>query len=1333
VWTLGLFVLLAALVAMVSSGGAPAAPTGLVAAYAFDEGSGSNITDASGNGNNGTVANVTWVTTGKYGNAIQFNGTSTLVTIPDTAALHLTTAMTLEAWVNPSTVSSAWRDVIYKGNDNYYLEATSTNASKPDGGLIAGGSYADAFGTAALAANTWSFLTETYDGTTLRLYVNGTQVASTAHTGSITTSTNPLQIGGDSIYGQFFKGMIDNVRIYNTALTAAQIATDQTTAITTGPDTTPPTQPGTLTASAVSSSEIDLAWGASTDNVGVTGYSIERCSGSGCSNFAPVTTVTGTTYKDTALSSGTSYSYRVRATDAAGNFSPYTNTATQSTPAVDTQAPTQPGTLSASAVSASEVDLSWGASTDNVGVTGYLIERCSSASCTNFAQIAATTGTGTTYKDMSVNASTTYSYRVRATDAAGNLSPYSNTATVPTPAAPSGLVAAYGFDEGQGTTVTDASGNGNNGTVANGTWVTTGKYGKALQFNGTSTLVTIPDAAALHLSTAMSLEAWVNPSTVSSAWRDVIYKGNDNYYLEATSTNASKPDGGLIAGGTYGDAYGSAALPANTWSFLAETYDGATLRLYVNGTQVAATAHAGTITTSTNPLQIGGDSLYGQFFKGMIDEVRVYNTALTPAQIQGDQGTPVNAALSAPGTLTLNAISPTEVDLSWGAATGGATSYLVERCTGASCNTFTQIGTSPTTTYKDTTVTANNTYSYRVRATDTAGDLGPYSNIATTTTSFSVSPNNSVLTFTRTQQYTAQGPGSGNVTWLVDGVAGGNASTGMITTGGVYTPPSTIGTHTISASTGITTASVTVYISNYSGTFTFHNDNMRDGENLNETVLTPSNVNSTTFGKLFSYPLDGLTFASPLYVQNVNIPGQGFHNIVIVATEHDSVYAFDADGRSSTPLWKDSFINPAAGVNPIPPADTGETGDIPNEIGITGTPVIDPSTNTIYLVAATKEVSGGTTKYVNRLHALDLATGAEKSGSPIVIDAHVPGNGVDAVNGTISFNNITENQRPGLLLANGELYIGFSNHGNNPPYHGWVMAYNPSTLHQDWVFCTTPNADKGGIWMGGDGIAADSSGNLYFSTGNGTFDGPSSSGGSNDFGDSLLKLNSSGARADFFTPYNYSALDNGDIDLASGGIILLPDQSGTHPHEVIAGGKGGTVYVVDRDMMGGVGNGNDNQIVQSLIRVFPTGGGDDTGNYSSPVYYNGTVYFAPVDGQVMAFSLTNGKLSTSPTSKSSETYNGTTSTFDARGGEVAISANGSSNGILWGLQSNGDSTPGTLHAYNPSNLAQEYYTSDQAGTRDQLDPWLKFTIPTVANGRVYVVSAGQLTAYGLLP
>ena len=400
-------VAIAAVIVAAELASAPAsmsATTGLVAAYGFDEGSGTTVTDASGNGNNGTITNATWAATGKYGEALQFNGTNALVTIPDAASLHLSTGMTLEAWVNPSTVNANWRDVIYKGNDNFYLEATSTNSSHPDAGMIAGGSYADAFGTAALTANTWSYLTETYDGSTLRLYVNGTQVASTAHTGTIATSTNPLQIGGDSIYGQYFAGLIDEVRVYNVALTAAQIQTDQATPVNNGPDTTPPTQPGTLTATAASGSEVDLSWGASTDNVGVTGYQVERCQGAGCSNFTQIatTTGTGTTYKDTSVSASTSYSYRVRATDAAGNLSPYSNTASATTPA-----PTRP------ADAAGDADRDRGSAPARSTCPGVPPPTTSAspatwssaaraAGCSNFAQIATTTGTGTTYKDTSV-------------------------------------------------------------------------------------------------------------------------------------------------------------------------------------------------------------------------------------------------------------------------------------------------------------------------------------------------------------------------------------------------------------------------------------------------------------------------------------------------------------------------------------------------------------------------------------------------------------------------------------------------------------------------------------------------------------------------------------------------------------------------------------------------------------------------------------------------------------------------------------------------------------------------------------------------------------------
>ena len=414
------------------------APTGgLVAAYAFNEGSGTTTADASGGGNTGTLSNATWTSAGKYGAALSFNGTNARVNIPNAASLQLTTGMTLEAWVNPSTVSNKWRDVVYKGNDNYYLEATSNKSSRPAGGGTFGGGNANVFGTAALATNTWVFLALTYDGANLRLYVNGTLAGTQPKTGTIATSTNQLQIGGDSLQSQFFNGLIDDVRVYNIALSAAAIQTDMATPIGGSADTQPPTVPGTLGASVVNAGEIDLAWGAATDNVGVTGYQVWRCQGAGCTNFALLTQTsgTGTTFKDQTVAASTSYSYQVRAFDAASNNGPFSNTASGTTPAsADTQPPTVPGTLGASVVNAGEIDLAWGAATDNVGVTGYQVWRCQGAGCTNFALLTQTSGTGTTFKDQTVAASTSYSYQVRAFDAAGNLGPFSNTASGTTPA-----------------------------------------------------------------------------------------------------------------------------------------------------------------------------------------------------------------------------------------------------------------------------------------------------------------------------------------------------------------------------------------------------------------------------------------------------------------------------------------------------------------------------------------------------------------------------------------------------------------------------------------------------------------------------------------------------------------------------------------------------------------------------------------------------------------------------------------------------------------------------------------------------------------------------------
>ena len=1048
----------------------------------------------------------------------------------------------------------------------------------------------------------------------------------------------------------------------------------------------------------------------------------------------------------------------MRATDAASNLSPYSNTGTTATQA-DTQPPTMPGTLTASAAGTTQINLSWGAATDNVGVTGYLVERCQGAGCTTFAQIA--TPTGTTYNDTGLTSGTTYNYRVRATDAAGNLSPYSNTAPATTPVTVSGLVAAYAFDEGTGTTVADSSGNNYTGTITAATWTTSAKFGKALSFNGSSSWVAIPATTSLNLTTGMTLEAWVNPTTVNGNWRDVIYKGNDNYYLSATSATTGTPAGGGTFGGSGTTAFGTAVLATNTWAHLAVTYDGANLRLYVNGTQISSVARTGNILISNNALQIGGDPFYGQYFAGIIDEVRVYNTALSAAQIQTDMNTPIGNVGPLPQvTLSTTNIgfgsqatgtpsSPQPVTLT---NTGTAQLNITGMSfTGLNSGDFAQTNDCGTSVAPNATCTINVTFapattgsrSASLSIVDNAPSTPQTVALSGTGTGFSISPQVTTLTFTRTQQFTANSGSS--LIWQVDGITGGSSAVGTISTTGLYAPPTTAGTHTVTVSLSDLSQSsnATVYISNYPGTFTRDVDNSRTGLNPSETVLTPANVNVSQFGKLLSYPIDGIADASPLYVANLNIPGKGFHNVVYVATEHDSVYAFDADALQATPLWEVSFINPANGITTVPTADTSAeccAAVVAPEIGITGSPVIDPATNTLYVVAKTKEVSGGTKNYFHRLHALDITTGAEKFGGPVVIQASVPGTGSGASGGRLPLISQHANQRAALLLSNGVVYVAFAGHADQNPYHGWVVGYNAGTLQQTMVFCTSPNSDPGqpafttgngaGIWQSGDGLATDSTGNIFFVTGNGTFDVNT---GGLDYGDSFLKISPAGAVVDYFTPHDQQNMSASDLDLGSGGTILLPDQPGTHPHEAITAGKNGTIYLVDRDNMGHYNASNDNQIIQSVVNIFPHGT-NGTGNFKAPLHWNGNLYFTADADYLKVFSLTNGRMSTTPTSHSPNIFN-------YPGSTLGMSSNGATSGILWAIErvdldADGGGTvgPGSLHAYDATNLANELYNSNQAsGSRDLLDQTCKWSAPLVANGKVYVASETQLTIFGLLP
>jgi chitodextrinase len=803
------------------------------------------------------------------------------------------------------------------------------------------------------------------------------------------------------------------------------------------PDTIPPTAPSGLTTTAASATQINLAWTASTDNVGVTGYKVERCSGAGCSNFAQIATTTTTTFNDTGLTPSTSYTYRVRATDAAGNLSSFSASST-ATSSADTTAPSAPTSLTATAASSTQINLSWTASTDDVAVTGYKVESCSGTGCSNFVQIAAPTGT--TFNNTGLTASTSYSYRVRATDAANNLSGFSTPATAST-----------------------------------------------------------PSAAPISVS--------ISPQ------RAAIAIGQTQTYV-ATVSNDSQ-------------------------------------------------------------------------------------------------------------------------------------------------------------------------------------NLG--------------------------------------VTWAVDTIPSGNASTlGTIDVNGKYTPPTsgTIGgAHTIMATSkaDITkNATASIAVTDVPGVFTYHNDNSRDGANMKEYALTTASVKTATFGKRFSCAVDSAIYAQPLWVANLTI-NAAKHNVVIVATERNSLYAFDADASPCVTLWQKNLIDAAhggtGGESFVPNSQVGNGfGDLAPEIGITGTPVIDPSTNTIYVVS--KSYANSLT-FFQRLHAIDLLTGNEKFSGPAGINStiFVNGTGDGSIGGQVAFDAKQEHQRAALALVNGIVYVAWAAHEDANPYHGWVMSFNGSNLSLLNKFNDSPNGRQGGIWMGGGAPAADGSNNLYLITGNGDYDG------TNDFGDSILKLSSSLSLLDSFTPSVQAQLDAQDLDLGSGGAVVLIDLPSApldHQHLLIGGGKGagftGQLYSLDRTNLG-LFDPND----LGARQIFPVGGGI----FATPAFWQNTLYVAGTGTQLQAYSLNpaTGMFTTATASQSASTYG-------FPGATPSVSANATTNGIVWAIDSSQYCTtqspgcgPAILHAYDATNLATELWNSSQVAA-DAAGNAVKFVVPTIANGKVYIGTRGSSTTNG---
>jgi hypothetical protein len=758
-----------------------------------------------------------------------------------------------------------------------------------------------------------------------------------------------------------------------------------------------------------------------------------------------------------------------------------------------------------------------------------------------------------------------------------------------------------------------------------------------------------------------------------------------------------------------------------------------------------------TVTDSSSPAQTKTATLT-LFISSSGAGVLSITTSLLP---NGQAGNAYNAALAATGgTLPYTwsiAIGALPAGLSLNAATGAIT------------------GT-PTATASASPLTVSvSDSSIPVQTSSANLALTIYSSNGI---SVSVSPQNTGLAITQALSLTATTTDSDGVNWSVtgsgcSGACGTFSSTTSLSGVAVtYTAPATAGVYTINASSvtnNSITAAAIIGVTDLSGMTTYHNDQARDGANTQEYTLTTSNVATATFGKLFSCPVDEAIYAQPLWVPNLTI-GSAKHNVVFVATQNDSLYAFDADSNASpcTPLWQVNLLDAAHGGNagetsvpagPGPPAPLvgGGDGDIMPEVGVTGTPVIDLTTDTLYVVSKSVIASGPT--FYQRLHAIDLATGNEKFSGPVNIAATFPGDGDNS--STTTFVAQQENQRPGLALVNGVVYVAWASHEDTTPYYGWIIGYSASDLSMQYVFNVDPNAPsspmigtagEGGIWMSGGAPAADAAGNLYVLTANGLFD-PTT----NDYGDSLLEMSPSLTVNQYFTPTDQATDYQDDKDFGSGGAAVLVDlpANGSNPtHLVVGGGKDGALYVLNRDALGEYGDLNawqmltpgNNQIIGSGI-------------FSTGAFWNSTFYLAPVHGPLQAFSLS------ASTAQLTVLPNVSGNVFGFPGATPSMSSMpDDTQGIVWALDNNTYCTlpygggvsapcgPAVLHAYDATNLSTELWNSTM-GTGNTAGYAVKFTVPTVANGKVYVgtrgnntggpdnstSTPGELDVYGLLP
>jgi hypothetical protein len=740
---------------------------------------------------------------------------------------------------------------------------------------------------------------------------------------------------------------------------------------------------------------------------------------------------------------------------------------------------------------------------------------------------------------------------------------------------------------------------------------------------------------------------------------------------------------------------------------------------------------------------IGADNWPDPGLQGSVNEFRIYNFALSAAQIQGD----FQLGADLPLAIAVVTVSPSNTvyagtTVSFDLTTTGAPPFQYQwrantaNIPGAtnSALVLTNVATTASANYE--VVISNNAGSTTSAPITLTVNPPSAPNFATEPT-----PPASTNYVGGLTTFSAVVVGSPPISlqWQHQGSNIPGATATELTVANLTTNDA--GSYTLTAAnsfgTNLSTAATLTVLSLPSGVepnvLTSRYDNARTGANTNEFLLTPANVNVNTFGRLFSQAVDGYVYTQPLYVANLAMPGQGTHNVVFVATEQDSVYAFDADSNLGTNgglLWHTNL-----GTWIL--SDNGEFGnryaaqypDLVPDVGITGTPVIDLAAGTIYVDVATREV-GATTNYYHRIHALNITNGSEQPYSPVVVTASVPGTGVGGNGSVVPFDPRQQLQRPGLTLAGGMLFAAYGGYADTDPYHGWVMGFKAANLQplSNYVFCTTPNATttafgahagEGAIWMDGNGLCVDANTNIYFETGNGSFSANTNGG---DYSDSIVKLSSTNrlAAADYFTPYDQATLAANDTDLGSGGPLLLPDSVGSaaHPHLMVGCGKEGTIYLVDRDNMGHYNPINNNQIVQSLP-------GAVGGTWSSPAYLNQRIYYQGTGDVMKAFTITNGVIAATPASEA-------TTSFSAYGGTPTLSAAGTNNGIAWTLQSDAFASggPAVLHAYNAANLALELYNTSQNLARDNPGGAIKMTTPTVANGKVYVGTQYALSVFG---